>query len=471
MTWSVSMKSVLQKILFLAVLLASQAAVQASVLKDHPGRWLGDLKVPGGPTLRLGAELFTRADGSAWASVASPDQDAYDIPVTDIQGNGDTIELKLSFAALKLTWAQDHFKGEWKQGPVPLPLELKPVAQFPMKVRPQTPKAPFPYRNETLAIQSVDGVTLGATLSLPKGISHPNVVVLVAGSGPSTRDENLLGHKSFAVLADYLARRGVAVLRYDKRGISRSTGDYEHHTVVQLVADLNAVIRTLKSRKGLNRLGLIGHSEGSQIAAAAAARRRESVDFVVSMAGVGLPGLDMMLLQDRIWAKDHGADDAEADQVMSYVRKYYGVVLAEAEPGARIAGLKALYNGLGPADKALVEKLEMNVGTLSLPWAEKPFVRASLQADPSTDWRAVRCPVLVLNGGLDHQVPAEENLRGIVAALHAGGNRKVESEMLPSLNHLFQTGATGREDEYGSIDETLAPTVLRRIARFVSKQR
>ncbi len=464
------MKSVVRHAVLFAAFLALQPLAQAGVLKDHPGHWLGDLKIPGGPTLKLGAELFTRADGSAWASVSSPDQDAYDIPVTAIAEHDDTIELKLSFAALTLTWAKDHFKGAWKQGPLPLAFDLKQVAQFPMKERPQTPKAPFPYRDETLAIRSVDGVTLGATLSIPAGVSRPNVVILVAGSGPSTRDENLSGHKSFAVLADYLARRGVAVLRYDKRGIARSTGDYEQHTLPQLVDDLDAVIRTLAARRQFNRLGLIGHSEGSQIAAAAAARHPASVGFVVSMAGVGLRGLDMMLGQDRIWAMDHGATPAEADRVMVYVRHYYEVVLAEAEPGPRIAALKALYNGLAPAEQGLVQKLDMNQGTLSLPWAEKPFLRVSLQADPPADWRAVRCPVLVLNGALDHQVPAAENLDGIVAALHAGGNRQVESEILPSLNHLFQTAATGRDDEYGSIDEALAPTVLQRIEQFVKRQ-
>lgn len=464
------MKPALLKSLSFAVLLVVQPVVQAGVLEDHPGHWLGSVKIPGGPTLRLGAELFTRADGSAWASVASPDQDAVDIPVTKIEENGRTIELKLSFAALTLTWSNDHFNGEWKQGPAPLAFELKKVAQFPAKPRPQTPKPPFPYTNETLAIAGLDGATLGATLSVPAGVARPNLVVLVGGSGPSTRDETLAGHKPFAVLADYLARRGVAVLRYDKRGISRSTGDYEQHTLVQLVDDLNAVIQAMKARKQFNRLGLVGHSEGSQIAAASAGSA-QSVDFVVSLAGVGLGGLDMLLGQDRMWAADHGASVAEADRVMTYVRRYYEVVMAQAEPGPRVAALKALYDGLTPEEQGLVQKLDMNQGTLSLAWAEKPFLRVSLQADAPAAWRAVRCPVLALNGGLDHQVPAAENLGGIVAALQAGGNRQVESAILPSLNHLFQTATTGRDDEYGSIDETLAPAVLQRIAMFVNKQR
>jgi pimeloyl-ACP methyl ester carboxylesterase len=350
-------------------------------------------------------------------------------------------------------------------------LELKPVAEFPKTVRPQTPKPPFPYKNETLAIASEEGVTLGATLSIPEGMAHPNVVILVGGSGPGTRDEEVAGHKSFAVLADHLTRQGVAVLRYDKRGVSRSTGNYRQLTSAQLVDDLNAVVRAMKARKQFNRLGLVGHSEGPEIAAAVAAAHPDSVDFLVSLAGVGLNGLDAMLVQDRMWAKDHGADTAEVEKLMVYVRRYYQTVMAQAEVEPRIAALKALYADLSPEDKALVEKRHMNEGTLSTEWAAQPFLRVSLLSDPTASWRAVRCPVLALNGSLDHQVPAEGNLAGIVAALKAGGNQKAESATLPSLNHLFQTAKTGDEEEYAALDETMAPLVLQRISAFVKAQR
>lgn len=454
----------------LAVLLALHPLAHADVLRDHPGRWLGTLNIPGGPPLRLGADVFTRADGSVWASAASPDQDAYDIPVAGIREHGQTAVLDLSFAVLTLTWAGDRFTGEWKQGPAPLAFELKKTADFPRKARAQTPRAPFPYRTETLALPGADGVTLGATLSLPAGVARPTLVVLVGGSGPTTRDAGLAGHQSFAVLADYLARRGSAVLRYDKRGVSRSTGDYAQHTVSQLTGDLLEVVRALETRKQFRRIGLIGHSEGAHVAAAAAARRPGSVDFVVSMAGVGMGGLASMLAQDRLWALDHGATPEEADQAIDYAKNYYEIVLAHAEPGPRIAALEALYTSLPPERQGLIRKLEMNVGTLSLSWAEKPFVRATLQANPSAHWRAVRSPVLVLNGGLDRQVPAE-NLDAIVAALKSGGNQRVVSTIFPALNHLFQTASTGRDDEYARIDETLAPTALERIARFVKQQR
>lgn len=465
------MTSFFSHALLLAFLLALQPVASAGPLKDHPGHWLGELNIPDGPRLRLGAELFTRADGSAWASVASPDQDAFDIPVARIEEHGDTIELALSIGTLTLTWANDHFQGVWKQDEAPLAFTLRKVEDFPRKRRPQAPQAPFPYKNETLAITTVAGITLGATLSLPDGVTRPKVVVLVGGSGPGTRDGTVVGHQPFAVLADYLARRGIAVLRYDKRGVARSTGNYDQHTAADLVKDLDGVVRTLRARRQFSGLGLVGHSEGSRIAAATAARHPDSVDFVVSLAGVGMRGLDFLLAQDRIWAKDHGASPAETERAMVYVRRFYELVLAQADPGPRVAALKALYAGLAPEDQKLIRKLEMNKGSLSLEWAEKPFLRVSLQSDPAADWRAVRCPVLALNGSLDRQVPGAQNLAGIVAALHAGGNRRVATAILPSLNHGFQTASTGREDEYSSIDETLSPLVLHRVADFVGRQR
>ncbi len=457
------------KLLISILLLAVQSLAHAGVVKDHPGHWMGDLKLPDGQVFKNGVEFFRRADGSAWASFASPDQGGYDVPVKSIDEKGDTVALQLGFATMTMTWMHDHFKAEWKQGGTTFPLELKRVAAFPKKLRPQTPVAPFPYTDEALSIPGANGVVLGATLSIPKGVVKPNVVILVHGSGPATRDEENEGHRTFAVLADHLARQGIAVLRYDKRGIARSTGDYENHTQVELADDLSAVVRAIKARPQFGRLGLIGHSEGPMIAATVAAREPASVDFLVSMAGVGLPGLDMILLQDRLGARDNGASPEEVNQLMVYVRHFYEIVIAQADKDVRIAALKSMQAALPEADKALIAKYKMNEGSLSLESAAQPSSRVLLMANPQADWRAVRCPVLVLNGSVDHQVPPE-SLAGIVASLHEGGNKKVESAVIPSLNHLFQTAKSGAEDEYAAIDETIAPVVLQRIAAFTRKQ-
>ncbi|GLH73433.1 alpha/beta hydrolase [Geothrix limicola] len=446
--------------------LALSVMAQGGVLADHPGRWLGNLTLPNGRTIQTGVELFRRADGSAWASLASPGRGAVDIPVASAREEGNTVLLDFTHATLQLTWTQDHFHGEWRQGGDKLPFELRATAAFPRPLRPQTPKPPFPYEDQPLAIRTPDGIFLGATLTLPKGSAQPDVVVLIGGSGPGNRDEDGGGHQPFAVLADQLARRGLAVLRYDKRGVGRSTGNYYQHTDTQLISDAAAVVRTLRARHAFRRIGLLGHSEGSGLAATVAAAHPDQVDFVISMAGIGLSGLDSILVQDRVYAKDQGASPAEVDQLMGYVRQYYGTILAQADVPTRLAALRALQKGLSPELKALIEKRHMNEGTLSLDAAEEPALRASLLSDIPAQWRAVRCPVLALNGSLDHQVPPE-HLQGILAALKAGGNARVESALLPSLNHLFQTAKTGREDEYDSLEETLAPSAIQRVADFV----
>lgn len=455
----------------LALLLAFSCPVNAGPVEDHQGRWLGNMVIPDGPTLKIGAELFTRADGSLGASMASPDQGGYDIPVARIKETGDSAELDFGFGQLKLTWAVDHFEGVFSQNGDAFAFPLHRVQDFPRKLRPQTPRGPFPYTSRDMAIATPDGGALGATLTIPNAASRPNLVVLVPGTGPMSRDTDIAGHQHFLVLADFLTRQGIAVLRYDKRGIGRSTGSYAALTRSQLVDDLDAIMTAMSKHKEFGQVGIVGLSEGPGIAAAVAARNPAPVDFIVSLAGVGLPGHELILAQDRLVAQDNGASPPEVERLMEYVRQYYATILAHADPAPRVAALKALYAKLPAQDQALVQKYRMNVGSLSLAWAEKPHGRTSLLSDTQPDWRKVGVPVLALNGSLDHQVPAKENLAGIVGALKAGGNRKVESSVLPSLNHLFQTAQTGSTDEYEKIEETIAPVALARIAAFVKKQK
>jgi pimeloyl-ACP methyl ester carboxylesterase len=465
------MKTTIRTTLASLALLLLAPLAQAGALQDHPGFWLGEMKIPGGPVLHIGAELFVRADGSAWASIASPDQGAYGIPVKAIRAvSSDAFVLDAGFGALELTWAKDHFDGKWKQGKDDLPLLLRRVEGFPGPARPQTPQAPFPYKDQELAIASRDGVMLGATLSVPNAPARPNAVVLVAGSGPQTRHVENFGHRQFDVLADHLARQGIAVLRYDKRGIARSTGDFEGHTAADLADDAYAAVQALRATGRFGRVGLVGHSEGSHVSAAVAAANPDAVDFIVSLAGVGIPGLEMMLLQDRQHALDNGATPQELERLMPYVRKYYDTVLTTGDGEPRVAALKPLQAAQTPEDQALIAARKMNVGTLSPNMAAKPFLPVMLKEDPATYWRAIRAPALVLNGSLDHQVPAAENVAGIVAALKAGGNTHVESAVLPSLNHPFQTAQTGKVEEYATIQETMAPGAMQKIAAFVRRQ-
>ncbi len=462
------MKLLVQIALVLSTLLSTSA--NAALLQEHQGRWMGDMTLPNGARIKFGADLYTRADGAPWASVASPDQGGYDIPVRRITETPDGVELDFSFASLQMRWTGDRFEAINRQGDAVIPVTLTRVVEFPSKVRAQTPKGTLPYAEKTLAIRSAPGVVLGATLSIPRRKATRTVVVLVPGSGPQTREAFNAGHRTFAVLADHLARQGIAVLRYDKRGIASSSGDYEHHTLPDLATDLAAIVKNLKGRKQFERIGVIAHSEGPEVAARMAAADPVAVDFIVSLAGVGLNGLESMLVQDRVWALDKGASPAEADELLVYVRKFYTTIIAQPDAVVREAALKAHLAAQLPHMKAMIAKYDMNQGSLSFDWASKPFLRASLMSDAPAYWRQVRCPVFALSGSLDHQVPAAENLAGLVAALRDGGNRRVEHAILPSLNHMFQTSKTGREDEYATIDETIAPSAMAKIAGFVSRQ-
>jgi fermentation-respiration switch protein FrsA (DUF1100 family) len=178
----------------------------------------------------------------------------------------------------------------------------------------------------------------------------------------------------------------------------------------------------------------------------------------------------MMLAQDRLMARDNGAGPADVERLADYARGFYETALAHEDAATRMPALRGYLDSRAPAVKELVAQYKMNVGTLTLEMAEQPMLRGLLLADPGTDWRAVRCPVLLLNGGRDHQVPPE-NLAGIAGWLKQGGNRKVDAAILPQLNHMFQTAVTGAEDEYAALEETFAPAAMQRIAAFVTRQR
>ncbi len=451
----------LSALLFLLSILPVAAAAPV-------GHYLGELPVPDGRVLKIGVELFKRADGASWASFASPDQGAYDIPVQRYTENGKALELDLGWATIALTEQKSGLAGSYTQNGERSAIVLKKVDRFPQRSRPQSPRGPFPYSSETLAIKGGEGVMLGATLTLPHGKRRPNLVLLVNGSGPTNRDGMVAGHEQLKVLADYLSRRGLAVLRYDKRGIARSSGNFDQHTFGQLVDDLGGVVSAMRARGQFGRIGAAGISEGPGVAAALEMRTPGVLDFLVSLSGVGLNGMDMILLQDRVYLERQKPGSEELARLMEYVATWYQTIGAHEAPQARVAALKALTASLTPADRALITQYKADHGTLSMDWASKPFVHAMLQTDAPAQWRSVRCPVLALGGSLDVQVPASENVGAIVAALRAGGNGAVEWHILPSLNHLLQTAVTGAEDEYERIDETLAPAVMATIARFAS---
>ncbi|HTB68542.1 MAG TPA: alpha/beta fold hydrolase [Steroidobacteraceae bacterium] len=444
----------------------------AAVIQDHYGKWLGKISIPNGPTVSTGIELFARADGSLGASMASPDQGVFALSADQVSATGNVIEIGVAMVGITwhLTAAPDALAGEVRQGTLVMPVALKRVSSFGGPVRPQMPQEPLPYSVEDLVVTAKDGVLLAGTLTRPSGHKRVTAVVLLSGSGPTDRDETVAAHRPFAVLADYLTRNGIAVYRYDKRGVLRSTGDYSRVVTATLADDGFAAVKALRARKDIARVGVIGHSEGGLLAAMIAADHPQAVTFAVSLAGPGLKGIDLIVLQDRVGYERRGLPQADAATLTRYSQHFYETVMSNDTAETRLNALKALYGGLSPAEQALVQKFASG-GSLSLQQASLPYESALLMTDVPAYWRRVKCPVLALNGTLDVQVPAVENLAGIQSALAAGGNARIQIESLPGLNHLFQTAQSGLGDEYARLDETIAPEVLRRVAAFVGAQR
>jgi RNA polymerase sigma factor (sigma-70 family) len=433
------------------------------------GAWEGTLDF-GGAKLRLVLKVSKGADGSLTAKADSPDQGATDLPVDAISLKDgavrfEMIRLMASYEGT-LNREASEIAGEFKQGGTSLPLTLKRTAKPTALNRPQEPKRPYPYDEEEVGYENKrDGVKLAGTLTLPRGKGPFPAALLITGSGPQDRNESLLGHKPFLVLADYLTRRGLAVLRVDDRGVGGSTGSVANSTTEDFATDVMAGIEILKTRKEIDpkRIGLIGHSEGGLIAPMVAAQN-DDVAFIVLMAGTGLTGEEILYLQGALIMKANGASAEQLAKQRATQASMFKILKEEKDPAT---AEKRIYQELS---KSLTEEEKKKSEQTILVQAKQvntPWFRYFLTLDPRPPLQKVKCPVLVLNGENDLQVPVNENLREIEAALKAGGNKDVTIARLPKLNHLFQTSETGSPNEYIKIEETIAPVALKTIGDWV----
>lgn len=275
--------------------------------------------------------------------------------------------------------------------------------------RPQTPKPPFPYVSEEIGFDRAPGVRIAGTLTLPKGPGPFPAVVLIQGSGPHDRDETIFGHKPFLVLADDLTRRGIAVLRYDKRGVGGSTGKPLGATGADYAVDATAAAAFLRSRRDIDaqHIGLIGHSEGAIVAPMVAAENPK-IAFVVMMAGSGVPGDELLVAQNRAALKAMGGSDAQADMAEQANRKAFDIAKSDAPDTEAIEKIEAVSTAVGvPTDRA-----HAGAVTITTPW-----FRWFFRYDPRPALEKLRCPVLAIDGSKDVQVLASQNLPAIRAAL------------------------------------------------------
>ena len=360
--------------------------------------------------------------------------------------------------------------GSFTEGPNQLALVLKKGSYIAPQTanRPQEPIRPYPYSEEEVRFENkTAGVTLTGTLTLPHKKAPFPVVVLITGSGPQDRDETLSGHKPFLVLADYLTRQGLAVLRYDDRGMGQSTGDHSKATTEDFATDVISAVAYLQARKEIDkdRIGLIGHSEGGIIAPMVANRSR--ISFVVSLAGTGIPGSELSLMQAMASRPFPVTDEKAYEQAIRQA-----IAIASAQKDLEVIK-KELYShykekvmplvkGINLSDKEIDAIIHRLVETRTTVW-----MRYFYGYNPADEIEKLTCPFLSLNGSKDTQVAAKINQDGIRNALLKGHNKDFQITELPGLNHMFQDCSTGAESEYGQIAQTFSPTALRVLSDWI----
>jgi len=430
---------------------------------DIDGDWLGTLDT-GMAKLRIVFHITNTEDG-LMATLDSLDQGAKGIPVTTVTREGTSLKMEVkSIAGVfegKISGDLGALNGTWTQMGNSFPLVLKRVknASELERRRPQMPVKPYPYKEEEVSFANqAAGITLAASLTIPPGKGPFPAAVLITGSGPHDRDETLMDHKPFLVLADHLTRQGIVVLRADKRGCGKSTGNFAAATIVDFASDADAGVAYLKTRPEVDarKIGLIGHSEGGAVAPMSAAHNPD-VAFIVMMAGIGVRGDELLPAQTRLIEEAVGKSPAEAEKDVAEERE----VLALIEQNKDDATLeKILREKL--AGKMPEAQLGMQVRMVSSPW-----FRMLLEYDPAVALREVACPVLAINGEKDMQVPPKQNLPPIRKALEEANNKHFEIDELPGLNHLFQTAKTGAVSEYAEIEETISPVALEKISSWI----
>jgi len=429
------------------------------------GTWLDSIDT-GALKLRIAFKIAAGGD-SLTAQMQSPDQSPVWLPVSSVTRKDGTLSIALPSLAItyegKIAADVSSIDGTFTQAGNALPLDLERIKDDSVLEvkRPQNPVKPYPYREEDVTFAGkAAGVTLAATLTIPPGKGPFPAVLLIVGSGPHDRDESLLGHKPFLVLADYLTRKGIVVLRADKRGVGKSTGDYAKATTEDFAADAEAGVAYLKTRPEVDahKIGLLGHSEGGIIAPMAAVADPH-VAFVVMMAGSGVPGDQIIVEQGRLIEIASGESKDKADADAEKEKETLHLVKTEKDPAVldRLLAVKLSAEGAPEAQVAA------EIKQITSPW-----FRFFLSYDPAAALRKLTIPVLALNGSLDLQVPPAQNLPAIRAAL--ANNKRAEVDELPALNHLFQTAKTGSPSEYGQIEETISPVALDKIAGWILKQ-
>ncbi|WP_294142990.1 alpha/beta hydrolase [uncultured Sanguibacteroides sp.] len=433
----------------------------------HTGAWNGVLILPGG-ALKLVLHI-DKNEGGYIASLDSPYQSAIGIPVDSVRWKDEQLRFVIRRLGVEYTGKlneKGEIEGTFEQMGYTSFLLFVPGDG---NVRYQEPKEPYPYRVEEVFFENKkDSVRLAGTLTLPEGKRNFPVVVLISGSGPQNRDEEMMGHKPFWILADYLTRQGIGVLRVDDRGVGASTGNFGTSSLWDFASDADAAVNFLRRERKIRQIGLVGHSEGGCVAPIVADRNKH-VSFIVLLAGPGIRGDQLILLQKALIGKAYGMDPKLAEKIGDLDRTIFNRIIASDDPEKERDSITALVSRFAH------EHLFLKPGNMSVErWIQVqvdgclvPSYTALLRYDPYPILKKVKCPVLALNGEKDLQVPADVNLEAIRKALTEGKNKRFEIKKLPGLNHLFQECTTGTPREYGVIEQTFSPLALEEISKWI----
>jgi hypothetical protein len=431
------------------------------------GLWQTALETHG---MRLRFQLHVSHDteGQLIGALDSLDQGVSGLPAINVGLKEAAFHFEIPSLAGVFEGALDPGKnklsGNWSQTGAEAKLAFVRSDQ-PLELRrSQNPAKPYPYREEEISFtNAAAGVSLAGTLTLPKGPGPFPAVLLIAGSGPHDRDEALANHRPFLVLADHLTRKGIAVLRYDKRGIGKSIGSADNATTLDLAADAQAALAYLKTRQEIApaRIALIGHSEGAMIASLIASQTKD-VACVVLLAAPATKGEDTLLNQSELIGRAGGLTDEQLEVSLDFDHSAYDLVRSEKDVPVLNDKLNSLVKASGLAAALTPAVLEPQLRMMESPW-----FRFFLDYDPLPNMKTLQVPVLALYGQKDLQVPVKPNLALVQQALQEGGNKDADVRELPDLNHLFQHAYSGTPAEYAAIEETFSPEALQIISGWL----
>ncbi len=440
------------------------------------GNWEGKA----GGRIQLVFHIEHKKNGSLGGSLDSPDQGQTNIGLSSVALIQDSLIVHIDAANVvySASWQNDStLNGIWRQGTALVPLTLRKTKGGTIRLRPQTPVPPFPYNSEDVEYDNTDhSVHLGGTFTYPKTGGPFATALLITGSGQQDRDETIYGHKPFAVIADYLTRKGYAVLRVDDRGMGATTGQVDQATSADFAKDAAAGIAFLKTRKEVNKqkIGLIGHSEGGLIAVMLAAAD-PSIDFVILLSAPGVDGEILASNQIKTVALANGKSEVTASAYQRLYHNLINIAVEEKDPDTAFRKAQEAYQSWKQTttpqvleelhfinDTVASRDVAKNLYTFRAPW-----FRYFMQANPAVYLEKLHCDVLALNGEKDFQVNADENLTAISGALQKSKARSFAVRKLPGLNHLFQHCQNCTAAEYQLLEETFSPDALLLIGNWL----